>query len=103
VNRVFHRFARATALAAGSSWAFVLSVVVIVIWGATGPFLHWSDTWQLIANTATTIITFWMVFVVQHTQNVDTAELKALLREIAEDLPEVDDARARARIEAEAG
>jgi low affinity Fe/Cu permease len=100
---MFHRFARATALAAGSSWAFVLSVVVIVIWGATGPFLHWSDTWQLIANTATTIITFWMVFVVQHTQNVDTAELKALLREIAEDLPEVDDARARARIEAEAG
>jgi low affinity Fe/Cu permease len=94
---MFDRFARATAKAAGSSWAFMASLGSIALWAGLGPVFGWSDTWQLIANTGTTIVTFIMVFVLQHAQNADTAETKAMLREIAEDLPEVDDRRAKRR------
>lgn len=99
MSGAFDRFARACAKATGSSWAFVAAVVLIVLWAATGPLFGWSDTWQLICNTATTIITFLMVFVIQHSQNRDTEDIRAHLHEIAEDLPEVDEKRARRRDE----
>jgi low affinity Fe/Cu permease len=94
---MFDRFARQTAHLAGSSWAFMAALGSIILWAVAGPIFGWSNSWQLVANTGTTIVTFWMVFVIQHAQNVDTAEIKALLREIAEDLPEVDDRRAQQR------
>lgn len=94
----FHRFATKAAQWAGSPVAFALSVLGVLIWLASGPFFGWSDTWQLIANTVTTIITFLMVFVIQHSQNADTHELKSLLHEIAEDLPEVNHVAAERRI-----
>jgi len=93
----FDTFARACAKAAGSAWAFLLSVVGCIVWAGSGPFFGWSDTWQLYANTATTVITFLMVFIIQNTQNRDTAEIRAMLKEIVEDLPEVDEQRARVR------
>lgn len=93
----FDRFARASAKATGSAWAFLLAFVGCLAWMVSGPFFDWSDTWQLYANTATTVITFLMVFIIQNSQNRDTAEIKAMLREICEDLPEVDEKRARRR------
>lgn len=103
MNELFDRFARVTAEAAGSGWAFTLSVVLIVAWAAVGPVFGWSDTWQLIANTGTTIVTFWMVFVLQHAQNSDTASIKVMLEELVVDLKEVDEHRARRRIQEESG
>jgi low affinity Fe/Cu permease len=87
--------------AAGSPYAFALAVFVIVAWGASGPVFRYSDTWQLVINTGTTIVTFLMVFLIQNSQNRDTALIKALLQEIAEDLPQVDDRRATRRAEVE--
>jgi low affinity Fe/Cu permease len=66
----------------GSSWAFVLAVVVILAWIVTGPFFDYSDTWQLVINTGTTIVTFLMVFLIQNTQNRDGAALQAKLDEL---------------------
>ena len=65
------RFSTLASAGAGSSWAFALAVLVIVVWGATGPLFRFSDTWQLVINTSTTIATFLMVFLIQHTQNRD--------------------------------
>jgi low affinity Fe/Cu permease len=93
----FEHFAKTSARWLGSSWAFGIAALLVIVWAVSGPFFDWSDTWQLIANTATTIVTFLMVFVIQNSQNRDTAEIKALLREIAEDLPEVDEMRAAVR------
>jgi low affinity Fe/Cu permease len=87
----------------GSPVAFSVAVLSVLVWAVSGPFFGWSDTWQLIANTATTLVTFLMVFVIQHTQNYDTAELKALLHEIAEDLPEVNHEAAARRVAEEGG
>ena len=78
----FHRFAHKTATAAGSHYAFVSAVTIIVIWGATGPIFHFSDTWQLIINTGTTIITFLMVFLIQNTQNRDSQVMQLKLNEL---------------------
>jgi low affinity Fe/Cu permease len=69
MNKLFRRFAQTTSQAVGSSWAFILAVLIIVVWGVTGPLFHYSDTWQLVINTGTTIITFLMVFLIQNTQN----------------------------------
>ena len=68
--------------AVGSPWAFVLACGVIIAWAATGPLFHFSDTWQLVVNTATTIITFLMVFLIQHTQNRDTKAIHLKLDEL---------------------
>jgi low affinity Fe/Cu permease len=80
----FSRFARATSLALGKPQAFALACLVVIVWAATGPMFGYSDTWQLMINTGTTIITFLMVFLLQHTQNRDTSviqfKLDALLR-----------------------
>jgi low affinity Fe/Cu permease len=93
----FAGLAASVSRAAGSPYAFTLAVAVIVVWGVTGPVFGYSDTWQLIINTGTTIVTFLMVFLIQNSQNRDTALIKALLQEIAEDLPQVDDRRAARR------
>ena len=79
---LFHRFAAAASRAVGSAYAFTASVALIVGWLATGPTFHYSDTWQLIINTSTTIVTFLMVFLIQHTQNRDAQALHLKLDEL---------------------
>jgi low affinity Fe/Cu permease len=96
-SETFDRFARRVARAAGSPWTFAAVVALIATWAIAGPFLGFSTEWQLVANTFTTIVTFLMVFIIQNTQLSDTAEIKAMLREIVEDLPDVDAARAARR------
>lgn len=78
----FTRFAKLTARVTGRSSSFGLAVSVVVIWGATGPFFGFSDTWQLVINTGTTIVTFLMVFLIQSTQNRDTEALQVKLDEL---------------------
>lgn len=67
---------------AGSSIAFLVAVILILLWGITGPIFHYSDTWQLVINTSTTIITFLMVFVIQQSQNKDSMALQLKLNEL---------------------
>jgi low affinity Fe/Cu permease len=69
---LFARFARWVERQVGRSSTFLLAIAVVVLWGASGPIFGWSDTWQLVINTATTIVTFLMVFVIQNTQTRDT-------------------------------
>ena len=78
----FDRITDATVKWAGSASALLISVGSTVVWGALGPYYHFSDTWQLVANTATTIVTFWMVFVIQHSQNKESAAVQAKLDEL---------------------
>src|SRR6266571_5314910 len=82
MNERFRTFSQTTAAAVGSSWAFILAVAVIVVWGVTGPLFGFSDTWQLVINTGTTIITFLMVFLVQNTQNRDALAIHLKLNEL---------------------
>jgi len=82
LNRLFSSFARWTAHHAGRTYAFVLAAAVIVAWAVTGPFFHFSDTWQLVINTGTTIVTFLMVFLIQNTQNRDTEAVQLKLDEL---------------------
>jgi low affinity Fe/Cu permease len=81
-NQFFARFAHMAARAAGSPTAFLLATASIIIWAVTGPVFGYSDTWQLVINTATTIITFLMVFLIQNTQNRDSLALQAKLAEL---------------------
>ena len=78
----FTRFAKWTAHASGRPAAFLIAVLVIVVWGITGPLFHFSDTWQLVINTGTTIVTFLMVFLIQCTQNRDSEAVQVKLDEI---------------------
>jgi len=78
----FSRFAKWTARAAGKPGTFFLAVAVIIIWAITGPIFGFSDTWQLIINTGTTIITFLMVFLIQSTQNRDSEAMQVKLDEL---------------------
>ncbi|MBF0551778.1 MAG: low affinity iron permease family protein [Deltaproteobacteria bacterium] len=78
----FTRFAKITSRATGRPAAFMMAVAVIVVWVLTGPLFHFSDTWQLVINTGTTIITFLMVFLIQNTQNRDSEALQVKLDEI---------------------
>jgi low affinity Fe/Cu permease len=78
----FPSFARLTANATATPTAFVIAVLTIVIWAATGPAFGYSDTWQLVINTGTTIVTFLMVFLIQNTQNRDTQALQLKLDEL---------------------
>ena len=82
MNELFRKFSQKTSKLVGSSWAFILSVLIVVIWAATGPIFHYSDTWQLVINTATTIITFLMVFLIQNTQNRDAKAIHLKLDEL---------------------
>jgi low affinity Fe/Cu permease len=78
----FDRWAQWTAAHAGRASTFCLALAVIVVWGISGPIFGWSDTWQLIINTGTTIVTFLMVFLIQNTQNRDTEALQLKLDEL---------------------
>ena len=84
----FDRFARWTEHRVGSPLAFGLALAVIIVWAVSGPFFGWSDTWQLVINTGTTIVTFLMVFLIQNTQNRDTRALHLKLDELLRALPE---------------
>jgi len=79
---VFENFSSKVTQAAGSSTAFLLAFLVIIIWGVLGPVFNFSDTWQLVINTGTTIITFLMVFVIQQSQNKDTVAIHLKLNEL---------------------
>jgi low affinity Fe/Cu permease len=81
-NGFFRKFASLTSRGVGSPWAFVGAVLIIVAWGITGPIFHFSDTWQLVINTGTTIITFLMVFLIQNTQNRDAVAIHLKLDEL---------------------
>ncbi|HEV8269621.1 MAG TPA: low affinity iron permease family protein [Thermoanaerobaculia bacterium] len=81
-REVFRRFASATSAAVGSPQAFLLALIIIVVWAATGPLFGFSDTWQLVINTGTTIVTFLVVFLIQSTQNRDSKALQLKLDEL---------------------
>jgi low affinity Fe/Cu permease len=78
----FSRFAKSTARATGRPAAFGIAAAVIVVWAVTGPIFHFSDTWQLVINTGTTIVTFLMVFLIQCTQNRDSEAVQVKLDEL---------------------
>ena len=82
LDKTFATFANRTAKATGSPWAFLMCVALVVVWAASGPVFKFSETWQLVINTSTTIITFLMVFLIQNTQNRDGAAIQAKLDEL---------------------
>lgn len=82
LGAALERFSCAVARWTGGSWAFALALLVIVLWAVTGPIFGFSDTWQLVINTGTTIVTFLMVFLIQRSQNKDTRALQLKLNEL---------------------
>ena len=82
MRALFRKFGERTAHAVGSPWAFLLALATIVVWAITGPFYKFSDTWQLLINTGTTIVTFLMVFLIQNTQNRETRIVSLKLDEL---------------------
>jgi low affinity Fe/Cu permease len=90
MDRLFTRIASRIAAAAGQPLTFAVALLIIVVWGLSGPVFGYSDTWQLIINTGTTIVTFLMVFLIQNSQNRDAAAMQAKLDEL---LRALDNAR----------
>src|SRR5204862_2637316 len=82
VSDAFRISARRSSMLLGSAWAFASAMLIIVVWALTGPVFHYSDTWQLIINTGTTIVTFLMVFLIQNTQNRDAKAAHLKLDEV---------------------
>ena len=82
LSQMLERFSRKATEATGTSTAFIIAVLVIVVWIITGPLFHFSDTWQLVINTGTTIVTFMMVFLIQRSQNKDALAIHLKLNEI---------------------
>jgi len=82
LNRLFSRIANTTSREVGRAWVFALAVGTIIVWAVSGPFFDFSDTWQLVINTGTTIVTFLMVFLIQNAQNRDAAAIQVKLNEL---------------------
>ena len=82
MQELFREFAQRASQAVGSAWAFMVAVAVVVVWAFTGPLYGYSDTWQLVINTGTTIVTFLMVFLIQNTQNRDAKAIHLKLDEL---------------------
>src|SRR6478752_10888903 len=82
LSKFFDKFSSKVTKVTGKPIAFILACVIIIVWAITGPVFHFSDTWQLVINTGTTIITFLMVFVIQHSQNKDTVAIQLKLNEL---------------------
>lgn len=78
----FQTFATRVSAWVGTKWAFIIALTVIIAWALLGPYFHYSDTWQLVVNTATTIVTFLMVFLIQNTQNRDAKAINLKLDEV---------------------
>jgi low affinity Fe/Cu permease len=105
LGQLLERGSRHVTAWTGSSWAFAAALLVILIWLVTGPLFHFSDTWQLVINTGTTIITFLMVFLIQHGQNRETRAIQIKLNELIRaqteasdgiiDVEQMDDAKLR--------
>jgi low affinity Fe/Cu permease len=81
-NEGFERFSQRVTHAVGRPWAFLIALLVIVVWAITGPIFGFNDTWQLVINTGTTIVTFLMVFLIQQTQNKDSKAMELKLNEL---------------------
>ncbi|MFN2500810.1 MAG: low affinity iron permease family protein [Pyrinomonadaceae bacterium] len=79
---LFVRFSNATSKMAGKPFTFMIALLVVIVWGTTGPMFKFSDTWQLVINTGTTIVTFLMVFLIQNTQNRDAVAVQLKLDEL---------------------
>ena len=82
MNQAFRKFSVGAANALGSSWMFIANVFLILVWLFAGPFFHYSDTWQLVVNTATTVFTYLAVFLIQNTQNRDAKAIHLKLDEL---------------------
>jgi low affinity Fe/Cu permease len=82
LRRFFNHFSHAVTKTAGSPAAFILAITIILTWGAAGPLFHFSNTWQLVINTSTTVITFLMVFIIQQSQNKETTAIQLKLNEL---------------------
>jgi len=82
MDEFFRRIAKSGSAVLGSAWSFIGAIAIVLIWAVTGPIFHFSDTWQLVINTGTTIVTFLMVFLIQNTQNRDSKALHLKLDEL---------------------
>ena len=82
MSESFRKFARWAADVVGSPWAFLTSLVITLVWACTGPYYHYSDTWQLVINTGTSVSTFLVVFLIQNTQNRDAKVMQLKLDEL---------------------
>lgn len=82
LSKFFDTFSNRVTRLTGTPWAFIIALIVVVLWGISGPLFHFSDTWQLVINTGTTIVTFLMVFVIQQSQNKDTLAIHLKLNEL---------------------
>jgi low affinity Fe/Cu permease len=87
IRKSWEKFARQATQWTGRPAAFAIAVAIIVAWLATGPIFHYSDTWQLVINTGTTVVTFLMVFLIQHAQNKDTRAIELKLNELVAAMP----------------
>jgi low affinity Fe/Cu permease len=88
MSEMFHRFAQRASIIMGSPWAFTVAMMSIIVWAVTGPMFAFSDTWQLIINTSTTIVTFLMVFLIQNTQNREAKATQLKLDELIRAMPQ---------------
>jgi low affinity Fe/Cu permease len=82
MSELFRKFARLSADLVGSAWAFLISLLITIVWALTGPYFHFSDTWQLVINTGTSVATFLVVFLIQNTQNRDARVMQLKLDEL---------------------
>jgi len=91
MDQAFTNIANRVSVWAGQAGTFILALTIIIVWGITGPLFAWSDTWQLVINTGTTIVTFLMVFLIQNSQNRDAAAMQAKLDELIRALDKARD------------